>query len=419
MTQKSRIQRMLVLIGMLFSVSYSSAMNLLSPYDPLIRPYYYDDDRYRTQWALFGETGVNTKSYNEDGCVNNPLRIWHDEQNALTMLDGFCSDTEIGQLREKLNVDDDGVRGHFRVCGDLDLRAAAAFSGRVFFFNGFTLSVHVPVYAMELKNVVWTDLTADSQNPQDLLTKQCLTNDIISNVSNLGDLDITGWQRSGLGDITVLLEWFRDFPQHRPFLQNARLNWRVGLMFPTGKRWDEDKLMAVPFGHDGGGAIPFGLGLDLTFGRYVRGGIDVELTHIFSNARDRRIKVDRDQTELLLLQKAHANKDFGLLQRFELYVEFYKVLYGFSTKIGYQYFKKGEDELSLFNPNFSNEIANTAEKLEDYTMHNLVINAWYDFGVHNEDMRVRPELSFFARIPFNGKRSVQHTIVGARLSLDF
>ena len=401
----------------LFSASLN-AMNLLNSNDPLIRPYF--DGRYRTQWALFGQAGINTKAFNEDGHDCNALRLWHKDQNALTMLDGFCPEGTVGQFRSKLNVDDDGVRGHFKVCGDLDLRAAVAASFRVFFLNDWALSLHVPAYSMRLKNVLWVDQTQDSMDPQDLLTQQCLTDDIINNVARLGcGLQLCGWERTGFGDLALNIEWFRDFVQYRPFLKNARLNWRFGIHFPTGKAWDEDKIMAVPFGNDGAFAIPFGFGLDLTFGRYVKGGIDVELTHIFGNTRERRIKVDRNQTELLLLQRAHVHKDFGLLQRFNLYFEFYKVIKGLSAKVGYQFFKKGDDELSISNPNYSNDIANTAERLQEYTMHNMVANVWYDFGYNTVDMRVRPEISVFARMPFNGKRSVQHTTIGARLSLDF
>jgi hypothetical protein len=34
-------------------------------------------------------------------------------------------------------------------------------------------------------------------------------------------------------------------------------------------------------------------------------------------------------------------------------------------------------------------------------------------------MRARPEISLFSRIPFNGKRSVQNTTIGGRVSVDF
>jgi hypothetical protein len=407
-----------LLAGLIFSAGMASGMNLLNPYDPLIRPSY--TNRYRTQWALFAETGVNTKAFNAEGCSVNPLRIWQPQQNALAMLDGFCVGTSVGQFREKLNVDDNGVRGHFCVAGDLDLRAAAAFSARFFFANDWSIGIYLPAFSMKLKDVLWVDQTEISDNPQDILTRQCLTDDIFQVAYTFGQgLELGGWERTGLGDATLLLEWFRDFPQQRPFLKNARLNWRLGIMFPTGKPWDENKIMAVPFGNDGAFAIPFGLGLDLTFGRYIRGGLDVQLTHIFGNTRERRIKVDLDQTELLLLQKSHAYKDFGLLQRFELYFEFYRILAGFSCKVGYEYFKKGDDTFSSADPLFFNTIANTAERLEELTMHTMVVNAWYDFGYNKPDMRARPEISLFSRIPFNGKRSVQNTTIGGRVSVDF
>lgn len=394
-------------------------MNILRPYDTLIRPYY--DSNLPFQITLYGETGFgSTRAFNECGPVNNVLKVWNCDQNALKMLEGFNVNNAKSQLLIKLNANDNGTRGHFNVCGDLDLDAAIAFAFRYFFYDNWSISAYLPVFAMQLKNVTWQDQTQDI-TAADMRVKQLLTNNFFSIVKQLGDgLDLQGWKRSGFGDLALFLEWYRDFPQIKPLLKNVRINWRLGLIFPTGRPWDENEIFAVPFGFDKAFSIPFGLGLDITLGSYLKTGIDVQLTHIFGNTRDRRIKTQVDQTELLLLAKTSAYKDFGLIQRFNLYVQFYKFLYGLSFKVGYQFFKKGEDELSLKTNTFSNKIANTAERLQDLTMHNMIVDVIYDFSEHfGDEPQLRSELSFYARLPFNGKRVALIPALGAVFSIDF
>lgn len=410
------------LLFIVFCITQSTtlfSMNILRPYDTLIRPYY--DSRYPFQVALYGETGFgSTRAFDECGRVNNVLKIWNCDQNALKMLEGFNVNSAIGQLRVKLDANDDDVRGHFNVCGDLKLDATVAFAFRYFFQDTWSVSAYLPIYAMQLKNVIWQNQTKNI-TAADMRVKQLLTNNFFPIVKQLGNgLDLQGWKRSGFGDLALFLEWYRDFVQIKPLLKNVRINWRLGLIFPTGRPWDEDEIFAIPFGFDKSFAIPFGLGLDITLGSYLKTGLDVQLTHTFGSTRDRRIKTQVDQTELLLLEKTSVYKDFGLTQRFNLYVQFYKFLYGLSFKVGYQFFKKGDDELSLKTNTFSNEIANTAESLQERTMHHMVVDTTYDFSEHfGDEARFRSELSFYARLPFNGKRVALIPAIGAVFSIDF
>ena len=360
---------LLHVIGICFSLTWllsatdSTPVNVLSPFDTLIRPDYSAD--YRFQLTSFAETGFhNAHGYDEDGDRVNPLQIWQPEQNALTMLKGFDSNSEIGKLLTQLRAPDDGTRGHFRVDGDLELDFAFALAARFFFKKTWSFSVYFPVYRYELKNVMFEDQTQNVTD-EDRRVRQLLTNNFAENVKRLGNgLELQNWKRTGPGDLTLLLEWFRDFYQNKPFLKNARINWRAGVSIPSGFRRDEDKLFAIPFGNDGAFAIPFGVGLDLTLGTYFKLGLDVQLTHIFGSTRTRRIKTSEDQTELLLLKKVQTHKDFGLTQRFNLYFQFYKFLKGLSFKVGYQFKKHGDDELSLKTNVFSSEIANSAQSLE-------------------------------------------------------
>jgi len=398
--------------------SGTQAMNLLRPYDTLIRPPFVGDRTW--QIDFYGEGGLGTKAFCADGEVCDALRIWQPEQNALKMLQGFPEDSRISQLRNQLDADDNGKRGHFLVSSDFDLKYSLALAARVGFLKDFSFAAYLPFYSMELKNVRWHDQTQDITD-EDIRVKQLLTDDFFALVQELGcGLDLCGWKRAGIGDLTFMLEWFRNFPQAKPLLKNVFINWRVGLALPTGKRADEDKIFAIPFGNDGATSLIFGLGIDLLFGSCFKAGVDVQLFHLFDTTRVRRIKTDRNQTELLLLEKAEVHIDYGLEQRFNLFFEFYRFYHGLSFKVGYQFFKRGDSHASLICNDFSTNIANTAVSLEDFTMHEMIPKLTYDFGADlSPDACTRPYLSLYARLPFNGKNVVLARTVGVVLAIDF
>jgi len=406
-----------IFICCLFSAAYAPAMNFLQPFEPLLRPDYNSSRQF--QAYSFIEAGFNEVTFDRDGGSVNVLQMYSCDQDALKMLDGFPANSCIGQKRIAVDADDDGVRGHFNVCGDLKLQSSFSFNFRWFCTDAFSVGFYFPFYAMSLKNVHWRDLTLD-QNEQDFRVKELLTDHFSENVCKLGGPSLRGWERTGPGDAYVMLEWYRDFRQAKPLLKNARINWRAGVCFPTGLRTDEDKLFAIPFGYDGAFSIPYGLGLDLTFGKHLRIGGDVQLTHIFDNTKTRRIKTDVGQTELILLEKVCAHKDWGMVQRFELYVELYRFLSGLSTKVGYYYLKQGDSTLSFPCNEFSAQIANTAQSLQDYTQHQIFLKANYDLQANlGSERRIRPQIGFFGRFPFNGKRTTLASTLGVVLSVDF
>ncbi|HSC25110.1 MAG TPA: hypothetical protein VLB80_02735 [Candidatus Babeliales bacterium] len=420
MTCRKKITLSLILISFTCSNNTIKSMNIVNtlwPYDTLIRPTFNNQRSWQLAW--YCEGGFHdAKGFNDDGDIVNPLRIWNKQQNSLAMLEGFPENSPIAQLRTALLDCDNGIRGRFNVCGDVQMNFNNSFAARFFFANDWSIGLYLPVYQMKLKNVTFIDQTPNLDN-LDKLVHTLLTDNLAHNVQQLGCLDISDWKRDGVGDLTLLVEWFRDFYQNKQFLKCVRVNWRVGLGFPTGLRENINLLFAVPFGYDGAVSMPFGLGIDLTLGTNFKCGIDVQLTQIFGHTRIRRIKTDVEQTELLLLQTAATFRDYGLVQRFNLYVELFKFIKGLSFKVGYQFLKHGEDEISLKTQVFSNIIANSSPRLDEFTMHHVITKFTYDFGVHLPEGRTRPELGLFTRQPFNGKNVALVPTIGIVLSVDF
>ncbi len=405
-------------LGIVFIAQSVAAMNLIHPYETIIRAEH--TPFYSMQVIGLGQFSLGkAKGYDECGCRVHPLRIWNADQDAIKMLDGFSDDTAIGQRRILVNANDDGVRGHYIVDGDFSA-AGFALSGRWALPHSFAIAAHFPFYHMKLSNVSWCNETKDI-TADDARTRKYLTDDFFNNVYTLGDgLELGSWKRTGFGDMSLFFEWCQDFKQDKEILKNVRVNARAGLGFPTGKPRDEDKIFALPFGQDGAMSAVFGAGLDLTFSTFARLGLDVELTHVFANTRCRRIKTNYNQTELLLLAKTKVLKDFGLSQQFTLYGELYRLWDRVSFKLGYQFFKHGEDSLHIYDQVYSDHIARTANSLEEWTTHNCFISLSYDYPCEDEcDCRVHPYVSVFAKLPFNGKFSVQNNLLGAVVGIDF
>lgn len=411
--------RLLCVVSLVLWSNTSTSMNLLRDYDTLIRPPLKQGQAGHL--SVVAEHGFRAKGFDVCGDCVNTLQIWSKDQNALKALQGFEPTSKIGQLATNVRSDgasDDGIRGHFNVCGDLTFNTVA-FAGRYHFHNSWFLTAYLPVHRMRLCNVNWQEQT-NNVSAGDASIKQKLTNNFFENVATLGDgLELGSWRRTGVGDLVVIIEWLENFIQHKPFLKNVQVTWRLGTNFPTGLHQDEDKVFAVPFGYDGAIGVIFGFGLDLSLGDYFKMGGDVQLHHLFGNTRCRRIKTDPHQTELLLLQKAQAYKDFGLIQRFNLHAQFCNMK-GLAVTFGYQFFKRGDDVLSVRSPHFSNTIANTDRRLEEHTLHHGIITATYDFSKHlDEDACVKPSISLFARLPFDGKQVAASKTFGGVIAFDF
>ena len=418
-------QLSLFIITSTASIGAFFPINIFKPYDINLMP-------ERWQGKCFQITGFYERGFNFHGFAPdeneesrdftrrvNVLQLYQDNQNALAMLKGFPAESEIALFGQQFHRDgDNGVRGHLLPRGRFEVPYNFILSARYYFPYNINLQVHVPFMAMELRDVRFEDLTQDTR-AEDRRIRELLTGRLVDVAQRLGGLDVGGWRRSGLGDIVVMSQWLEDFPQYKPLLKNVRLNARLGLSLPTGLKQDEDRLLAIPFGNDGSLGLLFGGGLDLRFGSSLRLGGDILLMHLFGSTRDRRIKTHIHQTDLLFLAKAPTFKEFGWTQQFNLYAQAWRFYRGLSFKVDYEYVKHLEDKLWLLNNNFNAQIANTAESLQESTMHGLILNLNYDFYCDQPNALIGPSIALFGKVGFNGKRAILGNTVGIQLSLSF
>jgi hypothetical protein len=400
------------------------AMNLLVPYNPLIRPYASSDEC--VQFFSYIEGGIGHAIGFDEHTKVNVLRIYNARQNSLAMLEGFPSSSPQSALFANINplrAGSDGLRGMFDVCGNLALDVGGGIAMRYFIGHGWSVNAYLPFYSMQLKNITWNDLT-QTLNAEDERTRMLLTEDhahFAQNVYVLGEkLNIETWHRAGLGDLAILLDWHRDFPQTKPVLRNVAINARAGFSAPTGLRTGLHHIMALPFGADGAWSLPFALGIELTFGTCILLGLDVQLIHIFGNTHTERVLTMPTQTSLLFLQEACVFRDWGWNQQFSLWLGFKDIPEGLSASLGYQYVKQGRATLSPVSSDISTVLINMSPTVEDWTVHQIIARTDYDFRhIMPQNAVVTPRLAVFAQIPFNGKRSILFTTVGFSCAIDF
>lgn len=413
------IMRLLVLGTIILSSLPMMGMNLLMrPYDSLLLPDIHREKCY--ELAFWAERGVRpAEGYNSESQRVDIFNVWNPYQDALAMLEGFPTGTPQSLLLKQLNAADDGIRGTFDVTGKLALDVGAVVGTRWYFLPNAWITAFIPFYKAQLSDVAFQDRT-QLLTPADFRVKNLLTSRLQSVVTQMGNgLSIEGWKRAGPGDLNLLVEFLFSFPQkNRPVLQNVDVGGRVGFTLPTGLKSDEDKLLAFPFGFNGAVGILYAGCLNVVFADYIRGGVDVQLLHLFGNTRERRIKTAMDQTDFLLLAKTPAYTDYGLMQRFNLFIQAYNIK-GASLLFGYQFLKKGEDHLALNTCDYSTTLANTAASLDEWIVHSIELNLHYDFSYYKENPSIIPQASIFARLPFNGRRAVAFTTVGAMVSIDF
>ena len=398
---------------------YIYPINLFRPYDILLLPPIHKDELLQvsvgfeasTKVVGFQEVCEGQKIFTKKV---NPLQIWQTTQDALAALKGFNVESSAGQLSQLFNIDDDNqTHGLFCPSANFKVNANLMFALRYYFPHGLILGLFLPYYEMELSKVNFCeevkDPTFEAQIPQ--------SQKLLAEVAQIGCLSFDGWKRKGLGDLTLQAMWLGNYPQAKPWLKNVRLNAQLGIIFPTGKQQDINKLLAIPFGNDGSWGFMFGLGIDLRFLNHFRVGANADFMPLFGNTKCRRIKVDRSQTDLFFVNRAKTFKDWGLTNYFQLYAEVSTYSKLFAFEIAYEFVQHNRDKLFPSTDKFNPIIANSAESLQEFTNNSLIF--FLNFDAQKEYYHTRPFLTAFYKLGFDGKRSLLADTFGFMFTLNF
>ncbi|MCK4650967.1 hypothetical protein KAT08_02205 [Candidatus Babeliales bacterium] len=407
-----------------FLLSYAPT-NFHKPYDVNFRMAEWKGTRFR--FGTNFEYGTTNKCRDFDENKVGVLRIYNKNESALAMLLGAKRGSDIHQLANNLlpafaPAADDGERGRFLLDGKfegLDFTFCGQYRLPIETIPGkFDFYTYIPFRYMRVGNVKWNDQTKDVLNA-DRDVKRYLTDNISDVVKELGDLDISSWNKTSIGDIIFMLSWYLDFRQLKEHLKNVRITSRIGLTIPSASEKDEDKVFSLPLGNDGAWGVPLIASIDLDFVRKVKAGLEFEALILFDRIRERRLKTDEHQTDFLLLHKGKATKSFGVTWKFNLFVQVQHFLSGLSGMIAYQFLKHDDDKLTAQTNDFSYSIINSAQSLKEWGMQNFVFQLNYDFFKDCRNCWLKPQLSFFYKLPVTGKQVINPHTFGGQLAFNF
>lgn len=392
-------------------------INFFYPDDHPFRLLRQDDRDW--QISCYGEGSLDVSGRNLQSRETNILQIWDYSQDALSMIRGFPEDSPIGQFSLPFNtISDDGTRGH--LCFKADSKMGGIFPiFRWYLPKDLTLSLTTPFYWVKIKDVCIQDMT-ESNTFGDLLVKDQIIDNLPSILETYGNgLKIGPWERFGPGDFWLEVDWIKNFEQpKRQNLTNVLLNIRGGLTLPTGLAQNIDEMFSIPFGNDHSLGIVFGGEVQMTMWDIFKIGIDAEFWQLFGTSRCYRVKTDISQTDFLLLAKTKARKRWGFTQRYDLWLEI-MLCKGLSVEGWYQHIKHNKDKYSFFDPQYIESIANSAGRMQGWSMHNFIALAKYSGVDYFVDNCFVPQISIFYRKPFNGCGTIQSTNIGASLALEF
>lgn len=378
--------------------------------------------------GLTVETGSIHNSSKEHEYHRNVLNLCECTQSVLSMLrNPVCRAKDEGaqEVLDQLTTGqggpstDDGRRGHVEMSADFaqtNIQLYGYGTVKILKIPGyFSLGFHLPFVSKQVKNFNYCDLT------QGVFITDLLLQNFIKNLNDqtikYGDLKLGNWKGSGLGDALIMFDWKASYRQPKNFMHRYMLFAKIGVSLPTSKEKNENQVLSMPLGNDGAFGLPFGVAFTLDFTKYLRTGLAADFLYLFKKSRVRRLKTDAAQTDLLLLNKGHATKHFGLTWQCEAFMQLFNFFRGLSLKVTYQYIQHQHDRLSTCDQNFDDTIINTACNLREWRLHNALFHVQYDFN--RECKRVIPHIGFFYKLPFSARRVIAPQTFGGYVGVVF
>jgi hypothetical protein len=403
--------------------------NFFEPYDPNLRlPICKSSFRLGVN-AEYGDTST---ARDWDGKKRNVLRIHDQAENVVAMLLGNQGVSMTG-VDDFINANIDPMHIPAVTTNPASSDSAIAFDGdfRQFdatvyaeykfpqhFLDGhFRFGAYLPIRDAAIRNVKFSEVTANIAGVHESLTKDITTFQNV--INNWTPLDFGSWSKTGVGDLAMLLEWYRWFRQDRSGIKAVDLHFRVGMSAPTAEQRDINKAFSIPLGNDGAWGIPFGIGLGLSTKYKLKLGADATFLVLFDRTGMYRLKTDINQTEHVLLQTGRATKDHGLTWKFNLYAKGVNLVKGISLKAAYEYTKHDSDSLTSKTSKFNTSIINSANSLKEWNLHSLIFQVNWDSFRVKRDIPAKPQLSLFYKLPLGGKNIINPHTFGGQLAVNF
>jgi hypothetical protein len=283
--------------------------------------------------------------------------------------------------------------------------------------KGFFLELYIPIRKLEISDIHCSDLSSDCPpcpNKNSPLWQSFLHqyNTILTKYS----LCQAGVNHTGIGDTSVLAGWTVNYEQTED-LDFIDFTIEAGILFPTGRKANQDIIFDLPQGYNGHYGFP--LNMSVAFGLYewfTLGG-HVMVLPFKNRTEELRMKTSTAQNGSVMLAKGCANVHHGTIWQAALYLKADHAIRNLSLLTGYSYSSERASTLDPINTAlFDPSIVNSNDMLRGWNMHTIHLLAEFDFL--KESGFWGPRFGIFGNIIVGGKRIFNTNMAGGTFGLD-
>jgi len=282
--------------------------------------------------------------------------------------------------------------------------------------RGLFFQLWIPVRRLSLTHVCYTDCTPcpcpcpaiDDPNWQLFLA---LFNDILKRY----DLRATGFNESGLGDITLLGGWALNYEGRRS-IDYIDFCLRGGILLPSSHKQNLRNAFSIPLGYNGHVGFPVAMECSLGAFDWLTIGGHAEALAFIPKKYDIRYQTDCRQSGMIKLTKARAHVNRGAIWELGGFIKADHVAKGVSLLVGYTHQEQQRTCVCLVCA-CDQSAANCDPMLHGWSMDTMHFELDYDFS--KESRKLGERIGFFYNLQIAGERVFQTSMGGGSIGIDF
>jgi hypothetical protein len=277
---------------------------------------------------------------------------------------------------------------------------------------GFFVQAHLPVRRLTITDISYVDLSptdcSNGPNQSTPVWQSFLA--LFPSILQKYGLNINPTHTTGIGDLSILGGWTNNYEDTQE-IDYFDTTFRAGILFPTGKKKNENDAFSIALGYDGHFAVPISFDAAVGWYDWFTLGAHFGAMPFTTKKQNLRMKTDCEQSGLITLAQGMARVDPGTIWEANVYAKADHVICGLSLLLGYSFVNKNNDTISplntiLFNP----IIVNNDPVFLGWKMHTINIIADWDFAYY--DCPWLPHIGAYGNIVIGGKRIFDTNVGG-------
>lgn len=218
---------------------------------------------------------------------------------------------------------------------------------------------------------------------------------------------------TGVGDLSLILGWTYNYNESS-LLDFVDLSLSAGVLLPTGKKKNVDKLFSLPFGYDGHVGVPWNA--DVAFGlcEWLVLGAHFDAITFISHSQEKRFETSLFQKGIINLAKDCVTVQQGTVWNGSAYVKADHFLRGISLLFGYSFSR--QDRTKYTNCDNCFMVNNNALELRGWKMRTLHIAL--DIDMTQPEQLTGLHFGAFYNQVVGGERIFDTNMAGGTIGLD-